>query len=145
MTERRTRRSRGYVVVRAGRRSVYLRLRQGRLQVGIRRGKLRREDVDEEEKEVDRVLEAAKWLKAALDGGAVFAQLHLAHLAFDADLEDTALALLKKHLSWRVQQGRNTGAGCWQKWDEDTPKSLCLCPKSRESSSSRFCKSNRRL
>ena len=48
--------------------------------------------------------EAAKWLQAAFDGGRSFAKLHLAHLTFDADQEDAALAHLKEHLSWRVQR-----------------------------------------
>jgi hypothetical protein len=60
----------------------------------------------------DRVREAAKWLQAALDGGCPFANLHLAHLTFYAGQEDAALARLKEHLSWRVQRGRDTCAGC---------------------------------
>jgi hypothetical protein len=71
------------------------------------------------------VLEAAKWLKAALDGGAVFARLHLAHLAFDAGLEDRAQALLKTHLSWLVRWGRNISAGCYQTRGDHTPMLTC--------------------
>ena len=73
----------------------------------------------------DRVCEAAKWLQAALDGGCPFANLHLAHLTFDAGQEDAALAHLKEHLSWRVQRGRDTCAWCRQTRGEDTPM---LCP-----------------
>ena len=59
----------------------------------------------------DRVRKAAKWLWAAFDGGRPFARLHMAHLAFDEDQEDAALAHLKAHLSWRVQRGRDTAPG----------------------------------
>ena len=72
----------------------------------------------------DRV-EAAKWLQAAFDGGQGFARLHLAHLAFGAGHEDAALALLKKHLSWVVQKGRDTCAGCGQTRGKDTPMLTC--------------------
>ena len=58
----------------------------------------------------DRVREAAKWLQAALDGGSLFAKLHLAHLTFIAGQEDAALAHLKENLSRRVQRGRDTCA-----------------------------------
>ncbi len=87
---------------------------------------------------IECLLEAEKWLKAAFDGGAVIAQQHLAHLALDAGLEDTALALLKKHLSWRVQTAilqkhlscrlqteRNTCAGCGQTRGEEAPMLTC--------------------
>ena len=73
----------------------------------------------------DRVREAAKWLQAAFDGGHAFAKLHLAHLTFYAVQEDAALAHLKKHLSWRVQRGRDTCAGCLQTRGEDTPMLTC--------------------
>jgi hypothetical protein len=73
----------------------------------------------------DRVREAAKWLQAALDGGQAFAKLHLAHLAFGAGQEDSALAHLKEHLSWVVQGGRDTCAGCGQTRGEDTPMLTC--------------------
>jgi hypothetical protein len=66
---------------------------------------------------------AAKWLQAAFDGGRPFANLHLAHLNFYA--EDAALARLKEHLSWRVQLGRDTCAGCGQTRGEDTPMLTC--------------------
>jgi hypothetical protein len=69
--------------------------------------------------------EAAKWLQAAFDGGRPFAKLHLAHLTFDAGQGDAALAHLKEHLSWRVQRGRGTCAGCWQTRGEDTPMLTC--------------------
>jgi len=46
-----------------------------------------------------RECEEAKWLQAAFDGGHKSARLHLAHLAFTAGEEDTALARLKEHLS----------------------------------------------
>jgi hypothetical protein len=73
----------------------------------------------------DRVREAAKWLQAAFDGGHPFAKLHLAHLTFYAGQEDAALAHLKEHLSWRVQRGRDTCAGCGQTRGEDTPMLTC--------------------
>ena len=73
----------------------------------------------------DRVREAVKWLQAALDGGRPFAKLHLAHLALYAGQEDAALAHLKEHLSWRVQRGRDTCAGCGQTRGEDTPMLTC--------------------
>jgi len=73
----------------------------------------------------DRVREAAKWLQAAFDGGRPFAKLHLAHLTFYAGQEDATLAHLKEHLSWRVQRGRDTCAGCGQTRGEDTPMLTC--------------------
>jgi len=73
----------------------------------------------------DRVREGAKWLQAALDGGHRFAKLHLAHLTFYAGQEDAALAHLKEHLSWRVQRGRDTYAGCGQTRGKDTPMLTC--------------------
>jgi tetratricopeptide (TPR) repeat protein len=73
----------------------------------------------------DRVREAAKWLQAAFDGGCASAKLHLAHLTFEADQEDAALAHLKEHLSWRVQRGRDTCGGCGQTRGEDTPMLTC--------------------
>ena len=69
--------------------------------------------------------EAAKWLQAAFDGGHAFAKLHLAHLTFEAGQEDAALAHLKEHLSWLVQRGRDTCAGCGQTRTEDTPMLTC--------------------
>ena len=63
----------------------------------------------------DGVREAEKWLQTALDGGVATARLHLAHLAFDAGQEDTALAHLKDHLSWCVERGRKWCEGCDQK------------------------------
>jgi tetratricopeptide (TPR) repeat protein len=73
----------------------------------------------------DRVREAAKWLQTAFDGGDPFAKLHLAHLAFDSGQVDAALAHLKEHLSWRVQRGRDTCAGCGQTRGEETPMLTC--------------------
>jgi tetratricopeptide (TPR) repeat protein len=73
----------------------------------------------------DRVREAATWLQAALDGGHPIANLHLAHLTFEAGQEDAALAHLKEHLSWLVQQGRHTCDGCGQTRGEDTPMLTC--------------------
>ena len=58
-------------------------------------------------------------------GGRPFASLHLAHLTFYAGQEDAALAHLKEHLSWRVQGGRDTCAGCGQTRGEDTPMLTC--------------------
>ena len=54
----------------------------------------------------DRVNEAKAWLLTALTGRRV-AELHLAHLAYDAGDEDTALAHLKGYLSWYLTRGRN--------------------------------------
>jgi hypothetical protein len=71
------------------------------------------------------VRETAKWLQTALDGGHQSAKLHLAHLTWDAGQEDTALAHLKEHLSWSVQRGRATCAGCGQTRGEDTPMLTC--------------------
>jgi len=73
----------------------------------------------------DRVREAEKWLRAAVDSGHQFAKLHLAHLVFYAGQEDAALAHLKEHLSWRVQRGRVICAGCGQMRGEDTPMLTC--------------------
>ena len=64
-------------------------------------------------------------LQAAFDGGDPFAHLHLAHLTYNAGREDAALAHLKEHLSWRVQRGRDTCAGCGQARGEDTPMLTC--------------------
>jgi len=44
---------------------------------------------------------------------------------FFAGQEDAALAHLKEHLSWRVQRGRATCAGCGQTRGEDTPMLTC--------------------
>jgi tetratricopeptide (TPR) repeat protein len=71
------------------------------------------------------VPEATRWLQAAFDGGVGFAKLHLAHLTFDAGQEDAALAHLKEHLSWLVQRGRATCAGCRQTRGEDAPMLTC--------------------
>ena len=73
----------------------------------------------------DKVREAAKWLKSAHNGGRAFAQMHLAHLYFDAGQQDAALAHLKAHLTWRVQAGRGTCDGCGQTRVEDTPMLTC--------------------
>ena len=73
----------------------------------------------------DKGREAAKWLKTAHNGGRAFAQLHLAHLYFDAGQEVAALAHLKEHLTWRVQAGRGTCDGCGQTRGEDTPMLTC--------------------
>jgi hypothetical protein len=78
---------------------------------------------------VDRVREAATWLKTALAAGCGSASLHLAHLAFDAgvegDTEDMALDHLKDYLSWLVAQGRDRCHGCEQKRGEDAPMLTC--------------------
>ena len=50
---------------------------------------------------------------------------NLAHLAYDAGQEDTALARLKDYLSWHVVQGRNWCTGCEQKRGEDAPMLTC--------------------
>ena len=73
----------------------------------------------------DRVREAAKLLQASLDDGQDFARLYLAHLVSQAGQEDAALVLLKEHLSWFVQRGRDTCAGCAQSRGEDTPMLTC--------------------
>jgi hypothetical protein len=44
---------------------------------------------------------------------------------FDAGQEDAELVHLKEHLSWRVQRGHATCAGCWQTRGEDTPLRTC--------------------
>jgi hypothetical protein len=49
----------------------------------------------------------------------------LAHLTFYAGQGDAALAHLKEHLSWRLQRGRGTCAGCGQTRGEDTPMLTC--------------------
>ena len=76
-------------------------------------------------KEASTWLEAATWLKAALDTGEGLASLHLAHLAYDAGQEDTALAHLKDYLSWHVATGRDCCDGCLQKRGEDAPMLTC--------------------
>jgi hypothetical protein len=62
-----------------------------------------------------------------LDGGRVFARLHLAHLTFDAGAgqEDAALAHLKEHLSCLVQRGRDLCLDCGQTRGEHTPMLTC--------------------
>jgi hypothetical protein len=45
------------------------------------------------------VLEPAKWLQAAFEGGDPFAKLHLEHLAFNVGQEDLVMTHLKEHLS----------------------------------------------
>ena len=73
----------------------------------------------------DRVEEAASWLKTSLAGGKMVANLHLAHLKFDAGQEDAAIAFLKDHLWWCVKRGRNWCDGCNQKRGEDAPMLTC--------------------
>ena len=73
----------------------------------------------------DGAREAQKWLQTALDGGIRRASLHLAHLAFDAGQEETALAHLKDYLSWHVELGRNWCVGCHQKRGEDAQMLTC--------------------
>ena len=51
--------------------------------------------------------------------------MHLAHLAFDAGVEDRALDHLKDYLSWLVVRGRNSCAGCGQRRGEDAPMLTC--------------------
>ena len=53
------------------------------------------------------------------------ASLHLAHLFFDADQEDAALAHLKDYLSCRVALGRDWCQGCQQRRSEDAPMLTC--------------------
>ena len=62
--------------------------------------------------------------QATINMGVVF-KLHLTHLTFDASQEDTSLAHLKEHLSWRVQRGRDPCAGCGQTRGEDTQMLTC--------------------
>jgi tetratricopeptide (TPR) repeat protein len=73
----------------------------------------------------DRVYEAEQWLELALKYRQDFARLHLAYLAFDSGDEDAALAHLKAHLSWFVQEGHGECAGCGQTRSEDTPMLKC--------------------
>ena len=68
---------------------------------------------------------ASPCVRRQSDGGRPFAKLHLAHLTFYAGQEDAALAHLKEHLSWRVQRGRDTCAGCEQTRGEDSPMLTC--------------------
>jgi len=51
--------------------------------------------------------------------------LHLAHLAFDAGIEDRALGHLKVYLSWCVARGRDWCDGCNQRRGEDAPMLTC--------------------
>ena len=51
--------------------------------------------------------------------------MHLAHLAFDAGVEDRALDHLKHYLSWLVARGRDSCAGCCQRRGEDAPMLTC--------------------
>ena len=73
----------------------------------------------------DRVEEATTWLTTALAAGQRHASLQPAHLAYDADQEDTALAHLKAYLSWRVARGRAWCDGCQQRRGEDAPMLTC--------------------
>jgi tetratricopeptide (TPR) repeat protein len=73
----------------------------------------------------DEVREAEKWLQIALELGCEDARLHLAHLAFDAGQQDTALAHLQDYLSYCMEQGRNSCAGCFQKRSEDAQMLTC--------------------
>jgi len=73
----------------------------------------------------DRVKKAATWLETALAAGHGSASLHLAHLAFDAGVEDRALDHLKDYLSWLVARGRDWCAGCCQRRGEDAPMLTC--------------------
>ena len=75
--------------------------------------------------ENDRVREAEKWLQTVLRWGDKLAYLHLAHLAFDAGHEDTALAHLQEYLSWCVKWKRNRCAGCHQVRSEDAQMLTC--------------------
>ena len=73
-----------------------------------------------------RVCEAARWLQAAFHGGHTFAHLYLVCFpAYDAWEHNTALLHLKRHLSWHVERGRGTCAGCAQTRGEDTPMLTC--------------------
>ena len=65
------------------------------------------------------------WLQTALAAGFRAASLHLAHLFFDADQEDAALAHLKDYLSCRVALGRDWCQGCQQRRSEDAPMLTC--------------------
>ena len=73
----------------------------------------------------DGVREAEKWLQTALDLGCTAARLHLAHLAFDAGHEASAVEHLQDHLSWCVEQGRKQCAGCDQRRGEDAQMLTC--------------------
>jgi tetratricopeptide (TPR) repeat protein len=77
------------------------------------------------ERSEDSVREAEKWLRIALDLGNESARLHLARLALDAGLEDTALVHLHAYLSWCVELGRKQCAGCDQIRDENTQMLTC--------------------
>ena len=73
----------------------------------------------------DRVKKAATWLVTALAAGHGSASLHMAHLAFDAGVDDRALDHLKDYLSWCVARGRDSCAGCCQRRGEDAPMLTC--------------------
>jgi tetratricopeptide (TPR) repeat protein len=73
----------------------------------------------------DRVQEAKRWLRIALDGGFPQAHLQLAYLAFDTGQEEEALAQLKLYLSWCVERGRGNCRGCGQTRDEDSQMLTC--------------------
>jgi len=72
-----------------------------------------------------RLREAERWLQTALLQGRHAAQLHLAHLVFDAGKEDEAIAHLKNYLSWSVVSARAWCAGCHQRRSEDVELLTC--------------------
>ena len=74
----------------------------------------------------DRVKKAVTWLETALAAGHGSASVHLAHLAFDAGIEDRALVHLKDYLSsLLVAQARDWCAGCCQRRGDDVPMLTC--------------------
>jgi len=73
----------------------------------------------------ERVQEAAEWLQMALNTGSGVACFHVALLAFDAGHEDKALARLEEYLTWVVENGRQSCAGCQQKRNEQAPMLTC--------------------
>jgi tetratricopeptide (TPR) repeat protein len=72
-----------------------------------------------------RVQEAGQWLETALDFGCTQARLHLAHLAFGAGDEHTALAHLQRYVSWCVECGPKQCAGCYQARGENVHMLTC--------------------
>ena len=73
----------------------------------------------------EKMHEAEKWLKTALDLGRTAARFHLAHTAFHDGQEDTALQYLQAYLSACVESARNQCAGCNQTRGEDAQMLTC--------------------
>jgi len=59
-----------------------------------------------------RAEEAERWLRIALEGGLLCTHLQLAHVDFDMEREEEALAHLKLYLAWCVEGARGQCEGC---------------------------------